>query len=183
MIPETVWFILEDADGDRARLEFDIIFLDAVPVGFLDQVAETVWSVVYALTGCTLVNAGVTHRVDITTWITVLPADTLSDVQEQSEISFKSQAGNYRFYFFPAFREEFFYGGGASKLVDISASAMALFIALQTTGFEFEVDPDLPLARVRFTDSRGSLLTELHKADEHWGKRHSARKRNPFTGQ
>jgi len=162
----TVFYTIADADGDQSVISIPVNFLDTLDGAALLYAVEYGWDIIRPLLNGTLVNAGITIQMDISTF-TVAAAAAISDVQEKAEFVFRAVGGFIKRISLPAFIETFFTSSGAGKLVDVTQAEVTAFNTLVTDGFEEAVVSVNPLNPVTDHDEDITTFVEGHQA---WGK-------------
>lgn len=164
----TLYWIIQDAKGDKSRLEIQ------VPSGtsydnardFLITISETLRQ----LSTGGLNSAGVSFEFDLSAANGALgfagwgPVATLiSDVQEKAEFIFQTAGGFLKRLNIPAFDESLFVPN--SSVVDTSDALVAEFVTAMEDGITVNATLIEPV------DLRGEDLEVLTAAAENWGKR------------
>jgi len=127
-ISYTIW----DADQDASNIF--IGFVSDVPISSEDAmtVAAGVWEIIKPLQNGTLR----VMRFEISDYNPDAdPADTLSDIEEAANFSFRTAQNGFSELGIPCFRENLFVNAGAGKEVDASQADVAAFISMMTTGY------------------------------------------------
>jgi len=162
----TVFYTVNDADGEPSVISIPVNFLDTLDGAALAFAVEYGWDIINPLLNGTLVNAGITIQVDIGTF-TNTAAAAISDVQEKAEFVYRAVGGFLKRISLPTFIETFFTSAGAGKEVDVTQAEVTAFNTLIIDGFEEALVSVNPLNPV--TDHNEDLTTfvEGHQA---WGK-------------
>lgn len=162
----TIFYTIEDADGDQSVISIPVAFLDTIDGAGLAYAIGYGWPIINALISGHLVNAGITIQVDISGF-TNAAADVLSDVQEKAEFVYRSVGNFIKRISLPTFTETFFTGSGAGKEVDVTQSAVTAFNTLITGGFHEALASVNPLTP---TTDHGEDIVTFIKGHQAWGK-------------
>ncbi len=162
----TIFYTIEDADGDQSVISIPVVFVDTLDGAGLEYAVGYGWPIINALITGHLVNAGITIEFDIAGF-TNAAAGVLSDVQEKAEFVYRAVGGFVKRISLPTFDETFFTGSGAGKEVDVTQSAVTAFNTLITGGFHEALVSTDPLTPA--TD-HGEDLTAYIKGHQAWGK-------------
>lgn len=161
-MPYALFLNISDGDGDTSRITIDFDPTN-ITLANLPGLAEAVWDIVNPLLNGHLESAGLTIEVD-TSGFTNAAAAAIGDVQEGAEFVFNAVGGFLKRLTLPTFIETFFTNSGAGKVVDTSATEIALFQAAMETGFVAGVTVFEPQT------IHGEDITATKIGRQKWGK-------------
>jgi hypothetical protein len=159
-MPFFMWFVVEDAKGDKSTVEIPIPSTVALAglapavVGMADLISDM-------MTG-QILRAGVTLDVDISSLGLPAIAGALSDVQEKAAFIFRTVGGYLKRVTLPTIDEGIFAAG--SREVDLTNASVAAFVTAMEDGYLAggeDIDP---------CDYRGDDIDALTDAREAWGR-------------
>lgn len=165
MAVATIFYTLEDADGDKSRVEIPVTVADLLDAD-IDFVVGAAWDIINPLVNGHLVTAGFTIEVDISGFTNAAVA-TIADVQEKAEFAFRTVTGFIKRISLPTFIETFFTSAGAGKDVDTSATEVAAFNSMIIDGIP---DAVVVVTPVPVVDLHGDDVDTFVKAHQTWGK-------------
>lgn len=162
----SIYFNIGDAKGDTSTV--------TVPVPTTTDVAdaalfvEAIGPLIGALTGGSLVSAGVNIEVDTSGIGGFTAASTLSDVQEKARFAFRTAGGFLKSLSLPTFIESKFVNSGAGKEVDLTDTDVSSFVTAMEDGLS--VTGLGGTGTVSPSDYRGDDIVSIEEAREAWGK-------------
>lgn len=165
MAVATIFYTMEDADGDKSRIEIPVLVADLLDAD-IDFVVGAAWDIINPLVNGHLVTAGFTIEIDIAGF-TNAAAAVISDVQEKAEFVFRDVAGFIKRISLPTFIETFFTSAGAGKDVDTSQASVTAFNTMVTTGIP---DAVVVVTPVPVVSLHGDDVTTFVSGHQAWGK-------------
>jgi len=156
---------IQDSDGEIFPVRIYVSIDQSNTVAFYQtNLLEAGWNLIMPLITGILIRADLVHTVvpeDVfPTWSNNV-VDLLSDIQEKAKFTWAGTWQNTRFVLsLPTVREVIFTNSGAGKIVDITDSDVAAFLAFMLTSS----------ADFTMVDSHQWDLTKLESAVQHFGK-------------